>query len=124
MDRVETSVTRTDSPGVSLLMGVQSAIVVESWTRRGAEAARQAHNLEVVGSNPAAATNIKKGTLQSVPFFIYQSPGRDPDPEQSNWEILNLRLSRYSSSTLVRRLLIAMVPNLLSCKLLMVIVAA
>ncbi len=56
MDRVETSVTRTDSPGVSLLIGVQSAIVVESWTRRGAEAARQAHNLEVVGSNPAAAT--------------------------------------------------------------------
>ena len=37
-------------------MGVQSAIVVESWTRCGAEAARQAHNLEVVGSNPAAAT--------------------------------------------------------------------
>ena len=56
MDRVETSVTRTDSPGVSLLMGGQSAIVVESWTRRGAEAARQAHNLEDVGSNPAAAT--------------------------------------------------------------------
>ena len=57
MDRVETSVTRTDSPGVSLLMGVQSAIVVESWTRRGAEAARQAHNLEARGSNPLPATS-------------------------------------------------------------------
>ena len=87
MDRVETSVTRTDSPGVSLLMGVQSAIVVESWTRRGAEAARQAHNLEVVGSNPAAATKLKRERCKAVPFLFISHLGGIP--------IQNNRIGKY-----------------------------
>jgi hypothetical protein len=74
MNRVETSDTRTDSPGVSLLMGGQSAIVVESWTRRGAEAARQAHNLEVVGSNPAAATELKGNAAKRSLFLLVKYP--------------------------------------------------
>ena len=74
MNRVETSDTRTDSPGVSLLIGVQSGIVMESWTRRGAEAARQAHNLEVVGSNPAAATELKRERCNAFLFLLVKYP--------------------------------------------------
>lgn len=40
-------------------------------TRRGAEAARQAHNLEVVGSNPAAA--ITEGAPSGAPFLFFYS---------------------------------------------------
>src|SRR5438874_9773367 len=41
-----------------------TVIAITAWggfyrTRRGAVAARQAHNLEVAGSNPAAATHVE-----------------------------------------------------------------
>jgi hypothetical protein len=44
---------------------------IEITTRDGAEAARQAHNLEVVGSNPAPATTTRDEYQRSslVLFF-------------------------------------------------------
>ena len=41
-------------------MKIMLTFATEITTRDGAEVARQAHNLEVVGSNPAPATKTKR----------------------------------------------------------------
>jgi hypothetical protein len=40
-------------------------------SRRGAVAARRAHNPKVAGSNPAAATNVERGRVRSVLALIF-----------------------------------------------------
>ncbi len=52
-------------------MKIMLTFATEITTRDGAEVARQAHNLEVVGSNPAPATKTNAFLYRRSAFFVF-----------------------------------------------------